>query len=304
MPDVSDSVIDNIGKVLNDPARPLKERFRALFTLKNLGGANAINHISNCFKDESALLKHELAYCMGQMQDVKAIPILIRVLEDMEEHPMVRHEAAEALGAIGNAEVKDVLKKYINDPAIEVAETCEIALNRLDWLSDGSEAKEALSESSYKSVDPAPPSVTQDVTELTRVFLDEDKPLFERYRAMFSLRNLGTTESINALGKGLKVPSALFKHEVAFVFGQMQDARSIPFLKESLEDVSENEMVRHEAAEALGAIATEECNEILRRYLEDEKRVVRESCVVALDMSEYENSPEFQYANTLTQVAA
>jgi len=71
----------------------------------------------------------------------------------------------------------------------------------------------------------------------------------------------------------------------------------------SLEDPAENEMVRHEAAEALGSIATPECVSALEKYLKDDKRVVRESCEVALDMCEYENSPEFQYADTLLKVA-
>lgn len=58
-------------------------------------------------------------------------------------------------------------------------------------------------------------------------------------------------------------------------------------------------MVRHECAEALGAIATDECRSILEKYLKDQERVVRESCEVALDMCDYENSEEFQYANGL-----
>nr|XP_032521912.1 deoxyhypusine hydroxylase-like [Danaus plexippus plexippus] len=82
----------------------------------------------------------------------------------------------------------------------------------------------------------------------------------------------------------------------------MQDERSVPYLKQTLEDVTEHEMVRHEAAEALGSIATDECAEVLKKYLNDPRPVVRESCEVALDMSEYENSPEFQYANTLLTV--
>lgn len=85
--------IISIGNLLNDCKRPLKERFRALFTLKNLGGPEAIEFIGNCFKDDSSLLKHELAYCLGQMQDAGAIPILTRVLEDYSQEPMVRHEA-------------------------------------------------------------------------------------------------------------------------------------------------------------------------------------------------------------------
>lgn len=119
---------------------------------------------------------------------------------------------------------------------------------------------------------------------------------------MFSLRNNRSNESTLALCEALKYGGALFKHEIAFVLGQLQDEISVPFLEESLRDAKENEMVRHECAEALGAIATEDCFKVLNEYLKDEKRVVKESCEIALDMCEYENSPEFQYANAL-QVA-
>lgn len=302
MAKASESAIKSIGKVLNDPSRPMKERFRALFTLRNLGGETAIECISQCFVDESVLLKHELAYCLGQMQDQRAIPVLRSVLEDKNQDPIVRHEAGEALGAIGDPNLRELLEKYQHDPAIEVAETCQIALQRLNWVANDSTKEVNLSKSLFTSIDPAPPSSESDVENLKNTLMDESKPLFERYRAMFSLRNLGTTESINALGEGFKASSALFRHEVAFVFGQMQDERSVPFLKKTLEDTSEHEMVRHEAAEALGSIATEECTEVLQRYLNDPRPVVRESCEVALDMSEYENSPEFQYANTLLTV--
>ena len=41
-------------------------------------------------------------------------------------------------------------------------------------------------------------------------------------------------------------------------------------------------------------------NDLLSRYLdENEAAVVRESCVVALDMFDYANSKEFQYANAI-----
>lgn len=95
MLNITEEQIKNIGNVLNNPARPLKERFRALFTLRNIGGSVAIKCIEKCFGDESALLKHELAYCLGQMQDTSANPVLVRVLEDLTQHPMVRHEAGK-----------------------------------------------------------------------------------------------------------------------------------------------------------------------------------------------------------------
>jgi len=82
-----------VGDILKDEHRSLAERFRALFTLRNIGGQTAVDCIAACFGDPSALLKHELAYCLGQMQDTYAIPTLVAVLKDVTQEPMVRHEA-------------------------------------------------------------------------------------------------------------------------------------------------------------------------------------------------------------------
>lgn len=95
--DTRDESIERIGDVLADTTLPMKERFRALFTLKNLGGDSAIRNIAKCFTDDSCLLKHELAYCLGQMRDERAIPYLIEVLKDDKQEPMVRHEAGTVI---------------------------------------------------------------------------------------------------------------------------------------------------------------------------------------------------------------
>ncbi|KAM6963158.1 deoxyhypusine hydroxylase [Aplochiton taeniatus] len=292
-----------VGSVLVDPAQDLTRRFRALFTLRSLGGAEAIDWISRAFVDESALLKHELAYCLGQMQDAHAIPTLASVLRDTQQEPMVRHEAGEALGAIGDQAVLDLLKEYSQDPVIEVAETCQLAVRRLEWLLSGGEKDGGTTdENPYCSVDPAPPAARKSVAELRTQLLDESLPLFERYRAMFALRNLGTEEAVLALGDGLQCSSALFRHEVGYVLGQIQHPASIPQLQAALERPGESAMVRHEAAEALGSIGHADCVAILQRHRGDGERVVKESCDVALDMLEHENSSEFQYADGLARL--
>lgn len=208
---------------------------------------------------------------------------------------------AEALGAIGGKDARTAIEEFINDPCVEVRETCEIALSRVNWMDSGE--KVADSKNPYQSVDPSPPAQTKDVQQLKTILMDREQSLFARYRAMFSLRNLGTEEAIVALAGGLKdTSSALFRHEVAFVLGQVQHECSIPFLVDNLKDTAENEMVRHECAEALGSIATDECMTVLDEFLRDSKQVVKESCEIALDMCEYENSPEFQYADALTRL--
>lgn len=106
------------------------------------------------------------------------------------------------------------------------------------------------------------------------------------------------------LSPGLVCGSALFRHEIGFVLGQMQHEACVPQLTAALESVVENPMVRHECAEALGSIAKASCLETLRAFAQDGERVVRESCEVALDMYDYANGPEFQYADGLSKLQA
>lgn len=132
----------------------------------------------------------------------------------------VRHEAGEALGAIGTPECLQVLELYQGDPCLEVAQTCQLALQRIQYYSEastpagsasapaadsglqhssaqcmpagaeGNSNAAAESSSPYLSVDPAPAAPANiPSTQLRASLLDEHAPIFERYRALFGLRN-------------------------------------------------------------------------------------------------------------------
>lgn len=115
----------------------------------------------------------------------------------------VRHEAAEALGAIAAPDCLEVLQRHTTDSCQEVAETCQLALGRLQYLQDkqaataaaasaqgGDEAPAAAAaaavgaagddESPYFSVDPTPalPSSTP-IEQLRSILLDPQQPMFE-----------------------------------------------------------------------------------------------------------------------------
>lgn len=100
----------------------------------------------------------------------------------------------------------------------------------------------------------------------------------------------------------MRCGSALFRHEIGYVLGQMQHEAAVPQLAAALAQPTENPMVRHECAEALGAIARPACLAALRAHVADPERVVRESCEVALDMYEYETGSTFQYADGLERL--
>ncbi|ERE73477.1 deoxyhypusine hydroxylase-like protein, partial [Cricetulus griseus] len=95
---------------------------------------------------------------------------------------------------------------------------------------------------------------------------------------------------------------ALFRHEVGYVLGQLQHEAAVGELAATLARTTESAMVRHECAEALGAIARPACLTALRAHATDTERVVRESCEVALDMYEHECRQDFQYADGLERL--
>ena len=121
---------------------------------------------------------------------------------------------------------------------------------------------------------------------------------------MFALRDLSSPPdlptaipAVQALAAGFSDPSALFRHEIAFVFGQLSHPASIPSLTTALSNRKEESMVRHEAAEALGSLGDEEgVEDILKQFLDDPEQVVRDSVIVALDMAEFERKGELEYA--------
>ena len=303
---------------------------------------------------KSALLRHDVAFCLGQRGSSSALPALAARLRDAREHPMVRHEAAEAAGAIGCPGAWRLVEEHLSDATREVAETCQLAVQRMAWYEkkqeeeekkrkriqsaagEEEEEKEEKEEEEkeekkggeneqqqqqrqreqqggeedkvvvkrYLSVDPAPPAPPGTPTEaLVSALLDEtaSTPIFDRYRALFSLRDAGGAAAVAALCRALRAPkgpssSALLRHEVAYVLGQMQDPAALGALRECLADEGEHGMVRHEAAEALGALGAEAAVPALEKGCLDGDPVVAQSCVVALDVLAHERSGAFEYA--------
>lgn len=272
---------------LLDQTQHIAERFRALFSLRNLRGQLPRQALILATRDPSNLLAHEAAFALGQMQDADAIPALESILNDLSLHPIIRHEAAEALGAIGLEKNVSLLENsLVSDPAPEVRETCELALHRIGELKNNGTDDRGVSP--YLSVDPAAPATCSSISELRDVLLDEDKGMYERYAALFALRNDGREDAVTAIVDSLGAKSALLRHEVAYVLGQMQNKAASTALIRVLKDVAEHPMVRHEAAEALGSIADEGSVALLEEFSKDPEPIVSQSCEVALSMLEFE----------------
>lgn len=317
---------DALSAMIGDDTVSIAKRTRLLYYLrhvydhtkdglKHVKRADVIPILSYGFKSGSSLLRHEVAYVLGQLGSNDACDILSDVLGNTSEDCMVRHEAGEALGAIGDTRSLETLHRYLQDPVREVRETCELAIANIEYAN--LRGKQDKFSEDFESIDPAPairvdedeeeekienennaarPSKKEKkhytTEELRQRYLDTNLSLFERYRAMFALRNRvsqnNDLDALHALCEGFRdEEGALFKHEVAFVLGQLQRQESADTLVRVLQDVTQHDMVRHEAAEALGSIADPETLQLLEQFQKDHAPAVSDSCVVAVDMHNF-----------------
>ena len=108
----------------------------------------------------SPLLRHEIGYVLGQMQSQRACSALEAVLVDTTDDVMVRHECAEALGAIGAARSVPLLDR-LADPAGMVEIRSPKAV--VNWEGSRGERSEGLAQLTSR----IPPSQTGFFGELT-----------------------------------------------------------------------------------------------------------------------------------------
>lgn len=107
-------------------------RIQAAFHLENLPDDESVRALGTCLMtDPSPIIRHEAAFSLGETaHPTVAVPYLMRAVEE-DKNIFVRHEAILALGTLGKKEFVPFIKRFINDPEPEMAESAEIALQRV-----------------------------------------------------------------------------------------------------------------------------------------------------------------------------
>ena len=108
-----------------------------MFTLRELNSKERILAICTTLLKENmdtcgALLKHEVAYVLAQMEDVNehSVPFLIDSVLNDGEAPIVRHEALIAVGEM--IDDKSKLEHLLQHHSDIVKESAEVALRNIE----------------------------------------------------------------------------------------------------------------------------------------------------------------------------
>lgn len=139
-----------------------------MWELRGYQNTEAVQIMIDCFNIEptSDLLRHEICYCLGQMntskENVAVIePFLKKIIADRVHSSIVIHEAVEALGNISEDNLRDVLAQFDEEKDdMIVKETCELALDLTAWriaTEDGKTEGIDLKALKHPTNDPSPP---------------------------------------------------------------------------------------------------------------------------------------------------
>lgn len=304
-----DASVSALLDSLRDPSALFKHE--VAFALGQMQATGAVETLKAMLRDESehSMVRHEAAEALGAIASDECLEALETASEDSSQ--VVRETAVLALQRFRYAQAKrrdaeakkeraDAKAPSSSPPSARPDVRAGSAKEQLSASTNGHQQQSRLDEpdSPYISVDPVPAAPSDVPTHALRTtLLDESASLWDRYGAMFALRNRGDPSDVaKALGSVLiNSDSALLKHEVCYVLGQIQEkgdgARAA--LRATLENQNEHPMVRHEAAEAIGSIAADDTEALLLKFRHDQDRIVAESCEVALDIMQSEISGEF-----------
>jgi deoxyhypusine monooxygenase len=306
----------SIAELLADHTADISKRYNAIFEARSFltdeATVEAIKNLLDGFKTKSVLLRHEACYVLGQVGHLAATERLRKILADDMEHEITRHEAIEALAAIGDIKSIDLIDSIANSPdsTIPMKETCILALNKLKKSESGvSETSNFNTKDPINIEDSSVVYTTEDIQTLRDYMLADSTSLQEKYETLFKLRNVKdpngepSMEAARAVAYLMKNDrsSALFRHELAFVLAQMAfgrpDDQLIELVQECFTNEQEHSMVRHEAAIALGSIGGKKSKLVLAQYIEEndptsaesslDQQIVLESCQVSLESLKY-----------------
>jgi len=109
-------------------------RIQAAFHLENKPDDESAHVLGKCLEtDPSPIVRHEAAFSLGETANPKvAGPYLMKAVET-DKNIFVVHEALLALATLGKELYVPFIKKYIKHPVPEVAESAEIALQRIEF---------------------------------------------------------------------------------------------------------------------------------------------------------------------------
>ena len=120
--------------IILDLSKNQEERIQAAFHIENSQNEEDIHALIKGLKtDPSPIVRHEFAFSLGESGRPDLVADALMDAVENDKNVFVRHEAILALSTLGKNEFIPFIKRFLNDSNPEMAESAEIALQRVKF---------------------------------------------------------------------------------------------------------------------------------------------------------------------------
>lgn len=297
-----DQSVEPFRQILLSPTETVENKYQALFQLRSIPTEEACIALKESYPHlgTSDFLKHDVMYILGQNRHPSSIDFLLHAVHDEQESPVVRHEAAEALGNFPEFRERLIpeLRKHWDSPVSELRSTVRLSIPKLEQFDPTSNNFNKFMKGTMEPAEPFSlaqltqylASVSKTQEDLLSIMVDASVDEYIRYRIMYFLRDKNDTDAARTVARILRKvyrPSTtpLLRHEVCFVMGQFDQKANDPeirqILGDTITDASEADIVRHEAILAYSQIWGND--ELIVAQKNDANQLVNESAQVVMN---------------------
>ena len=202
-------------------------------------------------------LWHYAGDALGHIENPKTIEELQKAFT--KEDAWIRENIAKALGNMaGNGSANSLARQALqdNDPRVRYYATESLGL--INYLGHVHGLKKGLLGIKHFFVTP------QEVKALIKATQDPDNDV--RYKAVWSLGEIGSSKAISALGKVIESKDPYLREEATIALGKIKHSKALPWLKKAATD--DNPLVREASIWAIGQIDTNLSNTLKQKATE------------------------------------
>lgn len=123
---------DDYVEIISDLSKSKEERIQGAFHLESALKDSSIKALGEALmSDPSPIVRHEFAFSLGETGHPQIAAEYLKRAVENDSNIFVRHEAILALATLGKEEFIPFVESFLADPEPEMAESAEIALERL-----------------------------------------------------------------------------------------------------------------------------------------------------------------------------
>lgn len=216
--------------------------------------------VNGLLEDPNPIVRHECAYCLGELPFQKGILALMRSINS-DPNRFVVHESLLALANTGYKFQQELISPFLESIDPDIRETAKISLQR--------------------SIQKNSPGFQISDPDSALLDLEQDEEV--RIQSVFMLLEENSERAIDIMIEALhKETSPIVKHEIIFALGETASRRAADALeRELLRDF--NAFVIHETLLSLATLGYDSSLQVIRKYLSHEDDDIRLSAEIAME---------------------